>query len=304
MPFANASGAQVERLQRDELTCWRVRQGGAELLVAQQGAQVLAYGRVDQPPLIWLSEDAAFRRGQSVRGGVPVCWPWFGDLRRNPEAVQAAYASEDAAPAHGLVRGLDWQLEDVEQQDGAVTLHFTLDTRAEPLPHWPQAVQPSLRIRLDERLHLHLENHNLGPRPVTVSQALHTYFAVSDIHRVRVEGLAGARYLDTLRDWRPETQAGALAFEGETDRLYLDVPPRLSLVDEGWGRRVQVESLDSRSAILWNPWIDKGARLSQFADDAWQRMLCIETARVLDDVLVLAPGERHRMGVSLWSEPL
>lgn len=304
MPLAPASGSQVERHVRDELTCWRVRHAGAELWVTQQGAQVLSYGRDGEPPLIWLSEEAAFRRGQSVRGGVPVCWPWFGDLRRNPEAVQEQYASDEPAPAHGLVRGLDWQLQDLEQRDEAVTLRFTLDTRAEPLPFWPQAVRPSLVIRLDERLHIQLDNHNHGPRPVTLGQALHTYFAVSDIHRTRVEGLDGARYLDTLQDWRPCTQAGPLTFAGETDRVYLDVPPRLSLVDEGWARRIQVESLDSRSAVLWNPWIDKGARLGQFADDAWRRMLCIETARVMDDVLVLAPGEQHRMGVSLWSEAL
>src|SRR5690606_2872430 len=105
-PFRTARHAmstnQVERIELDQLVCWRIRACHSELLVAQQGAQILSYRQDGQPPLIWLSPDAAYRTGQSVRGGVPVCWPWFGDLRRNPQAVQTHY-QQDQAPAHGLV---------------------------------------------------------------------------------------------------------------------------------------------------------------------------------------------------------
>ncbi|WP_263147168.1 D-hexose-6-phosphate mutarotase [Pseudomonas sp. RIT-PI-AD] len=300
----HAPSPSVERLDLDELTCWRLRHGGTELLVTQQGAQVLRYGRDGEAPLIWLSEQAAYRRGQSVRGGVPVCWPWFGDLRRNPPAVQAHYQGDEAAPAHGLVRGIDWRLHGVEHSAEAVQLAFVLDSREHPLPNWPEACELTLRIRLDERLHLSLESHNLGERPITLSQALHTYFAVGDVTRTRVEGLENAPYLDTLKDWQRCRQDDAPGFDGETDRIYLEVPPRLSILDEAWQRRIHLESHASHSAILWNPWIDKAKRLSQFADDAWRGMLCIETARVMDDVLVLQPGERHAMGVTLWSEAL
>src|SRR5690606_9753835 len=99
-------------------------------------------------------------------------------------------------------------------------------------------------------------------------------------------------------------QQADLGFTGETDRLYLDVPDRLSIRDPQWRRRIHLQTSGSRSAIVWNPWIDKSRRLSQFAEDAWQRMLCIETANVLDDILQLAPGARHTLSVTLWSEPL
>ena len=108
------SQAQIERIELGELTCWRVRLGDAELLVAQQGAQLLSYQRGEQPPLIWLSEQAAYQRQQSVRGGVPVCWPWFGDLGRNPLALQAQHDNLGAAPFHGGVRALDWQLQGID----------------------------------------------------------------------------------------------------------------------------------------------------------------------------------------------
>ncbi|MGL4316659.1 MAG: D-hexose-6-phosphate mutarotase [Pseudomonas sp.] len=297
------SQAQIERVELGELTCWRVQLGDAQLLVAQQGAQILSFQQGAQPPLIWLSEQAAYQRGQSVRGGVPLCWPWFGNLQRNPAAIQEQHRNPGAAPAHGGVRSLDWQLQGIDSQGEAVELHFSFDTRQQALPDWPHAAALELRIRLDERLQLSLSSHNHGAQPLALSQALHSYFAVSDIRQVQVEGLQGCRYIETLDDWQERRQAGALAFTGETDRIYLDVPPRLSLLDSGWQRRIHVQAGHSRSAVLWNPWIDKAQRLSHFAADAWQRMLCIETANVWDDCVALAPGASHSLDLSLWSEP-
>lgn len=299
-----SNALRVERREQDELTCWQIRVGDGELLVAEQGAQVLRYGQRGEQPLIWLSEQAAYRAGQPLRGGVPVCWPWFGDLGRNPESVRAQHGAPDTAPFHGLVRSLPWQLREIAQQDGAVTLSFTLAVDHEGLDAWPHQVEPTLRLRLDGRLSVTLESHNRSDHPVMLSQALHTYLAVGDIHQASLPALDGCRYVDSLDHWREHHQEGALRFTGETDRLYLHTPKRIELHDPAWGRRVCLESLGSRSAIVWNPWIDKARRLSQFADDAWQRMLCIETANVLDDVRELAAGECSELGVTLWSEPL
>ena len=295
---------QIERVDMNELACWRVRTANAELLIAQQGAQILSYQRHGERPLIWLSEQAEFNRGQSVRGGVPLCWPWFGDLRRNPEAVRAMYRASAAAPAHGLVRGLEWQLLGIDQQDDGVSLEFVYNSAEQPLPAWPHAVELKLRIQLDDKLHLQLSNRNLGDTPVAISQALHSYFAVSDIHQVRVDGLQGCHYLETLEDWQQRAQDGPLGFAGETDRIYLDTPAQLGILDPLWQRRICMHSSGSSSAVLWNPWIDKAQRLSQFADDAWTGMLCIEHANVMSDILTLAPGAEHRLDLSLWTEPL
>ncbi|UYP30600.1 D-hexose-6-phosphate mutarotase [Pseudomonas sp. Z8(2022)] len=297
------SAAQVERVELDQLICWRIRAAGSELLVTQQGAQILGYRQAEQPPLIWLSPDAAYRTGQSVRGGVPVCWPWFGDLQRNPQAVQAHYQLEQA-PAHGLVRALDWELLSIDEEDDAVTLRFAYDTRNRPLEGWPRDVGLSFVVRLADDLSMGLETHNRGDTPLTLSQALHSYFAVSDVRQVSVEGLQGCRYIDTLLDWQEMRQQEAPVFDAETDRIYFDTPARLSIVDPGWGRRIHLDTRGSRSAVLWNPWIDKARRLSQFPDEAWQDMLCIETANVLEDVVQLQPDERHRLDLRLSSDRL
>ena len=293
----------IQRIQMDQLACWRIRRGDDELLVAEQGAQVLSYRQGDRP-LIWLSEEASFQQGQSVRGGVPVCWPWFGDLTRNPKEVQASYQGEAEAPFHGLVRGLDWQLEQQRCEGDTGILEFSCPQALGTLPGWPQRVELSLQVRLDDRLHLALTSRNLGEKPVAISQALHSYFAVGDIRQISVQGLKGRRYIETLENWQQRQQRGDPQITGETDRIYLDLPPDLHLTDPVWKRRIRLETSGSRSAILWNPWIAKAQRLSQFADDAWQRMLCIETANVMDDHIPLEAGASHTLGLSIGSEPL
>ena len=294
----------IQRIEKDQLACWRLCHGDAEVIVAEQGAQVLSYRLGEAAPIIWLSEEAAFQRGQAVRGGVPVCWPWFGDLARNPELVQATYHGNQPAPAHGLVRNIDWVLESSDCTADSANLMFACNTGRD-LPGWSHAVDLRLQISLDGNgLHLALTSHNRGDAAVALSQALHSYFAISDIHQVAVEGLDGRPYIETLEDWQQRQQQGDLTFTGETDRIYLDLPSTLTLRDPGFGRRIILQTQGSSSAVLWNPWIAKAQRLSQFADAAWQRMLCIESANVLDDLVQLEPGASHTLGVSIATEAL
>ncbi|MEG0966575.1 MAG: D-hexose-6-phosphate mutarotase [Pseudomonas sp.] len=297
------STPKVESEQHGELNCWRITSDTAELLVAQQGAQILSYQRLGEPPLLWLSEQAIFKQGKSVRAGVPVCWPWFGNLKRNPPAVQAMYGAEDG-PAHGLVRGRDWQLLSIDSSDGSVRLEFTLPETQGDLPGWPHNVELKLNIVMAEQLSITLSSYNLDNVPVTISQALHSYFAVSDVREVKVGGVDGLGYIETLANWEQRTQQGDLGFAGETDRIYLQAPDQLSIVDPAWNRRIRLTSSGSRSAVIWNPWVERAAELQDMADDGWQRMLCIETANVWDDVVTLAPGATHSLSVSISSESL
>ncbi|MCO7514695.1 D-hexose-6-phosphate mutarotase [Pseudomonas guariconensis] len=294
---------QVETEQHGELNCWRITSDHAELLIAQQGAQVLSYQRLGEPPLLWLSDQAIFRRGKSVRAGAPVCWPWFGNLQRNPQAVQAMYHGEQA-PAHGLARTRDWQLLGIEDAGSDLRIEFGLPEAQGDLPGWPHEVELKLLVELGGQLKLTLTSYNLGNDDVTLSQALHSYFAVSDVHQVQVEGVAGLDYIETLADWEQRRQQGALGFTGETDRIYLGTPQRLAIVDPHWNRRITLDSSGSRSAVIWNPWTDRAHELADMADDGWQRMLCIETANVWDDVVTLAPGASHALSVTFASEAL
>ncbi len=286
-----------------DLPCLRIRTDAAEALIARQGGQVLRYQQRGKEPLVWLSEKAVFTEGKSVRGGAPVCWPWFGDLRRSPAAVQAMYQGAEP-PFHGMVRTLDWELEEpvVDGDQVIVTLRLPLP---DGLPGWPHAAEVCVRVTVGETLDTALITHNHSDVPIALTQALHTYFAVSDIHQVSLKGFDGTRYLDALDGWQEKPQEGDITFTEETDRVYLGVGDEVSIEDPGWQRRIVLQRRGSASAIVWNPWIAKTARMSDLAEDAWERMLCIETARMGEaDALVIAPGASHEMGVTLRREDL
>ncbi|WP_406669575.1 D-hexose-6-phosphate mutarotase [Pseudomonas putida group bacterium ESBL64] len=292
---------QVVTEQHGELNCWRISSDRAELLIAQQGAQVLSYQQVGEPPLLWLSDQAIFRQGKSVRAGVPVCWPWFGNLQRNPEAVQAMYQGTPA-PAHGLARTRDWKLLGIKEVGETLRIEFELPETRGDLPGWPHDVELKLVVEMGADLTLSLTSRNMGNTPVTISQALHSYFAVSDVRQTRVEGVDGLGYIETLANWEQRQQQGALMFAGETDRIYLNTPQTLSIVDPHWNRRITLASSGSRSAVIWNPWTERAKELADMADDGWQRMLCIETANVWDDLVELKPGASHSLGVQIGCE--
>lgn len=298
-----ASNWQVRRVMRDELVCWQLQTEQASVLIAEQGAQVLEFQLKDQQPIVWLSEQAQYQKGQPVRGGIPLCWPWFGDLKRNPITVQSMHQQPDLAPFHGAARNLDWQLDEISHTTDQPSLTLLL---SEPvIADWPYPVSVRCTFSLkQDRLTLTLSTHNHSNKTLHLSQALHTYLAISDIQRVQVEGLAGCRYIETLENWQERQQEGLLSFQGETDRIYQDVPPVIRLLDFGWQRQLCLKAERSKSTVVWNPWANKARRLSQFAEHAWQHMLCIETANVWDDCIQLPAGQQAQLTLSLWSEPL
>lgn len=291
--------ASVQLVQLGALPSLHVRNAQAEALIALQGGQLLHYARPGEQPLIWLSERAEFAVDQSVRGGIPVCWPWFGDLARNPAAVRDA-VPHPGAPAHGLVRTLGWLLDGIAEDADGTTIALSFPTSALSAA-WPHSAELTLTFHIGATLRLQLRTANTGPTPLAFSQALHTYFAISDIGDVEVRGLDGARYIDTLQGWHEFRQDGAVRAAGEIDRIYQDVPAQLLLHDAGWQRDIHLRTRNSTSAIVWNPHVEKARRLSQFAEDAWQRMLCIETANVMADAVHLEAGAEHVLELEIWS---
>jgi len=296
---------EVESIQLGELNCWRIRHGQAELVVAQQGAHIISYQIDGDEPLIWSNPGAVFKHGKAIRGGMPICWPWFGNFQRNPQAVQDMRQSSEPANAHGEVRAIDWELMGMGEDGDALIVEFIQPKAEGHLPGWPHTVGVKLQIRMDAALNVSLASFNAGPENVTISQALHSYFAVSDVRQVSIEGLDGVSYLNTLESWDiPQVQAGDITFTGETDRIYQGTPDLVSIVDPAWKRRIQIQTLGSKSSVVWNPWIEKTKTFSDMQADGWQSMVCVETANVMSDVVTLKAGDMHVMGVSIRAEPL
>ncbi|MGI2190472.1 D-hexose-6-phosphate mutarotase [Shewanella baltica] len=245
-----------------------------------QGAQIDYFQPVGKPPLLWVSSADDYQPGNGIRGGVPVCWPWFG------------MSSEANFPQHGFARTRIWALESVEMRNQLVDLRFSLKISEQDKIYWPHNTQVSVLFTLGDTLSISLVNTNLDDETVTLTQALHTYFPIEDIHQLKASGFSGSKYIEFAEGPYPQTTDEVL-FDRETDRVYTDLGS-VQLLHTPQGI-IEVSRENSQSAVLWNPWIEKSQRLGRFNPEDYLTMVCLEAANVLEDKVVLAPGETHSL---------
>jgi glucose-6-phosphate 1-epimerase len=270
----------------------------SEAQVYFQGAHVTAWHpAAASAAVLWMSGSSFFEAGKPLRGGVPICFPWFG-----------AHASDAKAPGHGFARLRDWTLiEATEAVDGAVTVALELAGDGDrPLsPLWPHAFRAVHRITVGATLTMALEVTNRGPDAFTFEEALHTYFAVRDVRNVTVAGLERTDYLDKVTGLDRKTQGDDLIrFTGETDRVYLNTTATCVIDDPGARRRIAIRKTGSDATVVWNPWIAKARAMPDFGDDEWPEMVCVETCNVNVHARRLTPGESHTMTAIIEVEGL
>jgi glucose-6-phosphate 1-epimerase len=256
------------------------------------GAHVAAWQPLGaSAPVLWMSAQSHFRPDKPIRGGVPICFPWFGP-----------HAQDPTAPAHGFARLSPWTLCDAgEAADGTVTLTFQLESdNASPV--WPHHFHADLRVSIGPVLRIDLDVHNLDEAAFTFEEALHTYFAVGNIEHVTVSGLEHAYYLDKVAGKSTRQCDAAIRFDRETDRVYTDTQASCVIHDPGLSRRITIAKQGSSSTVVWNPWIQKARTMADFGDDEWPGMLCIETANVGNAAVRLRPGDRHTMTAAISVE--
>jgi D-hexose-6-phosphate mutarotase len=256
---------------------------GGRAVVSVKGAQVLSWQPAGASEVLWLSPVARLDSGKAVRGGAPVCWPWFG-----------AHPDDAKKPAHGFARTADFQGASVEIDSRTTALTLALEPSTANRALWPHDARLEVIISIGERLHIALTTTNRGRGPLPLSQAIHTYFRVGDIAAVTVDGLDGCRYRDALSG---ETlrQSGALRIDSEVDRIYETAPSPLVLVDTALRWRITISAGGSASTVVWNPWVAKAERLGDLGPDGYRHMLCLETANAGADLRLLAPGTSHTL---------
>ena len=272
------------------LTVVSVAGAGGSAEVYLHGAQITSWVTAGAEPVLWLSAASEFAQGAAIRGGVPLCFPWFGPLAGTP-----------SAPKHGFARLVDWTLAQVREDGDDVVLVLELrDSAATRSSAWPHPFEATYTITVGTRLTLSLAVANTGTAGFSFEEALHTYLSVADIGATEVRGLEGAAFFDQLRDPQGQpAEAGPVRFAAETDRAYVATTAAATVVDAAAGRSVTVEKRGSRSTVVWNPWRAKAAAMADFGDDEWERMVCVETCNVRTDAVQLAPGSSHVMSVTL-----
>ncbi len=278
----------------DELQCIEINHPSFSALIALQGAQLLKFQPVNDTNWIWLSDKAEFKKGKSIRGGIPVCWPWFGNANDNPKAIKHMIRS-DTAPAHGLVRTKEWKLHTIEESKEQIKLHFNIEVNTSEL--WQGNARLSLVITLQQHMLNLALTTTATDKSIAISQALHSYFPTRNIHKTRINGFENCQYYDALDHWKLKTQKDAITFEVETDRVYLTPASNTQILIIP-DKTLSLES-NTNSAVVWNPWIEKSKRLSQFKDDAWKNMFCLETSNAMDDFIQLGANESHTLELKL-----
>ncbi|MBF0281798.1 MAG: D-hexose-6-phosphate mutarotase [Zetaproteobacteria bacterium] len=254
--------------------------------IAVQGAHLMTWVPCGEEPVIWLSPVAILAKGKSIRGGVPICWPWFG-----------AHSSNSHFSGHGFARTVDWKVCSVALlDDGRIEVAFEIADI--PSEQWSKDVPATMKMVLGEALEISLITHNHGHETVTVGDALHTYFCVDDIEAVAIQGFDGCTYLDKVGESARYVQEGDVNISREVDRIYFDQGQDIVIDDHNLARQIRIEKRNSHSSIVWNPWIDKSIKMGDFGSDiGYRKMVCVESANADIDVVDLAAGATHELWV-------
>jgi len=249
--------------------------------VALHGAHVVSYTPDRQNPVIFTSKEAIFLEGKAIRGGIPICLPWFN-----------AHPSDPSLPAHGFARNQFWSIKRSEHKcDESEETSISLELNQNQL-------QVIATITLGKSLSVSVKSTNLAEENQTVGGALHSYFQVSAIDKTTISGLDNVQYIDTLTHTN-EVQHGEIIIAEETDRIYIDTPDTVSIYDADWNRTIFIDKIGSKSTVVWNPWIDKSAGMSDLGNEEYKTFVCVETANAGEDIYQLAKGESHTLGTQI-----
>lgn len=273
----------------------------AKARISLYGGQLLDFQpHTQSEPVFWQSKKAVYKQGKAIRGGVPVCWPWFGAIKAGDKNT----ANNTKLPAHGFARLSNWKVKSVstlKDESTEVVLKLHCESVCEQYLSLQSDFEArlSLRIIIGEQLSMELITKNTGKYPVRISEALHSYFKISDINNVLIKGLDNTDYIDKLLNNRVFRQGGDLILEAKTDRIYTDTTSRLTIVDKQLNRTIEISKTGSMSTIIWNPWEQNSKVMADMPDKGWQSMVCVEVANAADNEVLVQAGETHRMSMQI-----
>ncbi len=273
------------------LVCAELNNPMGKADIALHGAHLMNFIPKGQEAVLWMSKKSYFEAGKPVRGGIPICWPWFG-----------GHPCDSNMPSHGFARLFVWEpVASGSCDNGATFIELALTPGLIPDKFETNDFLVKLRVEVSNKLSAALIIDNTGSESLSYSAALHSYFNISDISNIKISGLDGKAFIDTLNDTR-HIQAGEITFDAETDLVYLDTEDTCVIDDPGFKRKIKISKTGSRSTVVWNPWDAKAQRMPDFGDTEYHGMVCVETTNAETDARTLAPGECHTLQVIIESE--
>jgi len=282
---------RVERVSNETgLPKIRVTSAFSTAEIYPHGAHVTQFQKNGEPPLLFLSRQSLFAADKAIRGGIPICFPWFG--------------AREGAAMHGIARLTTWELtETAADSAGRVKLIFQLPPDRLVGAGWPPALV-TLTVTVAEQLTLELAIRNDTAQDFVFEDCLHTYFSVGDIAQVEITGLKGVQYLDKVEQFARKLETGeAIKIASEVDRVYLNTAGTVEIRDAKWRRTITVAKSGSASTVVWNPWQAKARAMADFGDDEYPGMVCVESGNVGESKVALKPGRSAALQVTLSSVP-
>jgi D-hexose-6-phosphate mutarotase len=265
-----------------------------EVEIYLYGAHVTRFQKRDGPSVLFLSEQSSFVRGKAIRGGIPVIFPWFG-----------AHPSDPTKPTHGFARMSDWNVVAAKTSTDQARIVLSLTANDATRALWPHEFVATLVAELENQLTLSLEVANASSDSFKFEEGLHTYLTVADISQVSVRGLEEATYIDKADSMkRKQHGSDPVIIDGEIDSVFLSTAAVCTLHDPVLRRKIIIEKSGSRSTVIWNPYSAKARAMSDFGDDEWHRMLCVETCNVAEDSIYLEAGGRWMMTAVIDTLPV
>lgn len=263
----------------------------ASAVISLYGGQILSYKPSGNAETLFLSKLANYQEGKAIKGGIPVCWPWFG---ADPEGKDRQ--------AHGFARNKMWQLRSTEKIDNDQSkVVMGLNEDAQTRKMWPYNFDLSIEFDVGETLDVSLITRNTGDQAFKITQALHSYFSVGNIEQVFIKGLDKKAYLDKAninKGKEDKVQSGNVEFTQEVDRIYLDVPESIQISDSASKQLINIASAGNRTAVVWNPGADISQQMSDLENTDFQRFVCVETVNAASDVIEILPGESFVLSAS------
>ncbi|CCW32605.1 D-hexose-6-phosphate mutarotase [Xenorhabdus nematophila] len=259
LPIVEQISPYISQRNIDDFPLIVVSHPKARGVVSIQGAHLITWQPSGEKPVLWVSEKTAFSTGTAIRGGIPICWPWFGS---------------SATPSHGFARILPWELKAHTENENGVMLTFTLQDNASTHQLWPHEFTLIARFKLGETCEIELESHG----EYQAIGALHSYFNISDINQIRVSGLGG-HFIDSVID-REQYVHENLLFKGRTDRIYTEPEDFSLLRDPQWKRTIEIHHYHHSDVVCWNPGATLSSSMKDMSHEGYKNMACIETARI------------------------
>ncbi|HEY3384615.1 MAG TPA: D-hexose-6-phosphate mutarotase [Vicinamibacterales bacterium] len=266
------------------MACVTVRNPLAEADIYLQGATVTHFRPKGQRPLLWLSSTSHFADHTPIRGGIPICWPWFGE-----------HLTDKDKPQHGFARRMVWDLLDVAQiPDDRTRVVLRLVSSPESWALFAHDFVLTYTVVVGTSLDAELSVQNSGPDAFVCTEALHTYYRVHDSEQVLLTGLQHASYVDKVKEMRHSVQLDReLRFKEYQNRIYVNAPSMAVLEDPAWGRRVTVNNAGCKDMVVWNPQATRAASMADIGEGEWRGFVCVEAANTGENPVNVAPLTTH-----------